>query len=219
MNFNRDMMLMTAMGGIGIRCLSSPEDLRSCTFDDQFTLDPQHDSLFAAHRLVEKFTQQPDAVVAAALTEHNRVIGYGVLAYLEQDERWADLGPQAMMEIKAIEVARDWRSCKIASAILKQIVCTPHSEEKILYMVGYSWTWDLIGTGNTAQQYRHILVRLFERHGFMEFQTNEPNVCLKAENLFMGRVGKNVSQVLLNRFKWLRFGLSPWRWQVRRDPA
>ena len=212
MNSNGNICLKTARGGIRIRDLGSPEDIRHCSFDPQFTLHPQLGSLFAARRLVEKFSGRSDAVVVVAMTGHNQVVGYGILAYPEQDERWAELGLNVMMEVKAIEVARSWRSCKIASAILKRIVCTPEIEEKILYMVGYSWTWDLIVTGCTPQQYRQMLIRLFEPHGFKVYQTNEPNVCLKPENLFMCRVGKGVSQLMLDRFKWLRFGLSPWTW-------
>jgi len=62
-----------------------------------------------------------------------------------------------------------------------------------------------------------MLVRLFESHGFKEYRTNEPNVCLKPENLFMCRIGKNTNQVILDRFKWLRFGLSPWTWKISCD--
>jgi acetoin utilization protein AcuA len=94
------------------------------------------------------------------------------------------------------------------------MVVHPQIEEKIVYMVGYSWTWDLNGTGKTAQQYRQMLINLFKPQGFKEYQTNEPNICLKSENLFMCRVGNNIRQVILDRFKWLRFGLSPWAWKV-----
>jgi len=50
---------------------------------------------------------------------------------------------------------------------------------------------------------------LFEPFGFVEYQTNEPNICLKPENVFMGRIGKNVSLEVQNDFKWLRFGMCP----------
>ena len=70
------------------------------------------------------------------------------------------------------------------------------------------------GVRKTAQQYRQMLIKLFELHGFKEYQTNEPNVCLKPENLFMCRVGNIVNQVILDRFRWLRFGLSPWTWKI-----
>ena len=117
-----------------------------------------------------------------------------------------------MIEVKTIEVCRSWRSLEIASAILKKLVAYPQIEEKIFYMVGYSWTWDLKGTHKTAPQYRKMLIKLFKRNGFEEYRTNEPNICLKPENLFMCRVGKNITQAILSRFKWLRFGLTPWTW-------
>jgi acetoin utilization protein AcuA len=41
----------------------------------------------------------------------------------------------------------------------------------------------------------------------VEYQTNEPNICLKPENVFMGRIGKKVSLEGQNDFKWLRFGM------------
>ena len=117
-----------------------------------------------------------------------------------------------MTEVRAIEVARSWRSEKIASRILKLLIDYPGIEDKIVYMVGYSWTWDLDETNKTGAEYRNILINLFESCGFQEFRTNEPNISLKPENLFMCRIGNNVSEVILNRFKWLRFGLSPWTW-------
>ena len=33
----------------------------------------------------------------------------------------------------------------------------------------------------------------FAKEGFQELETNEPNVCLKPENIMMGRIGRNVS--------------------------
>ena len=119
-----------------------------------------------------------------------------------------------MMEVAAIEVCRGWRSHGLASAIFKALVAHPPIEEKIDYMVGYSWTWDSSGSGKTPSQYRQMLLQLFEHGGFTEYRTNEPNVCLKPENLFMCRIGNRINQTILDRFKWLRFGLSPWTWKV-----
>jgi acetoin utilization protein AcuA len=52
-----------------------------------------------------------------------------------------------------------------------------------------------------------MLIKLFEPFGFLEYQTNEPNLCLKSENIFMGRIGDRVSKEIQNKFKWLRFGI------------
>jgi acetoin utilization protein AcuA len=95
----------------------------------------------------------------------------------------------------------------VGRQIVAKLLEHPLVEKKIIYMVGYSWTWDLDGTKKTAQQYRRILIRLFEPFGFIEYQTNEPNLCLKPENVFMGRIGRHVSQDIQNAFKWLRFGI------------
>jgi len=210
----QEILLTTPRGDVRIRSFCSPQEIRQCTFDREFTCHAHYKSFYTSRELLEKAAQQPDVSVVLALGEHNHIIGYGVLAYPDPGERWADLGPEIMMEVAAIEVCRSWRSRKIASAILKMMVVHPQIEEKILYMVGYSWTWDLNGTKKTAQQYRQMLIDLFRPLGFKEYQTNEPNICLKSENLFMCRAGNNIRQVILDRFKWLRFGLSPWTWKV-----
>ena len=205
-------LLTTPMGDVRIRSFCSAAEIRQCRFDRQFTFHDHYKSLYTSRKLLEKSAEEPDANIVLALAEQSHIIGYGVLDYPGPGERWADLGPKIMMEITAIEVCRSWRSSKIAPAIIETLVVKPQIEEKIIYMVGYSWTWDLKGTRKTAQQYRNMLIELFKPHGFKEYRTNEPNVCLKPENLFMCRIGKNITQAILYRFKWLRFGLSPWTW-------
>ena len=151
----------------------------------------------------------PGTRVALALTDDTHIIGFGVMAEPDADERWSRLGPGLMTEVKVIETCRNWRSAGIAGGILEQILAAPDVEDKIVYMVGYSWTWDLDGTAKTAQQYRMILIHLFGGFGFKEFQTNEPNICLKPENLFMARVGAEVPQAVRTNFKWLLFDAYP----------
>jgi acetoin utilization protein AcuA len=207
-----DIVLPTPKGDVRIRSFYRPAEIRQCTFDHQFVFHDHYKSLYTSRELLEKSAEQPDANIVLALAEQNHIIGYGVLAYPDPEERWTELGQGIMMEVQAIEVCRSWRSLKIAPGLLKMLVSHPQVEEKIVYMVGYSWTWDLKGTRKTAQQYRQMLINLFKLHGFQEYRTNEPNICLKPENLFMCRVGMNITQVIQNRFKWLRFGLSPWTW-------
>jgi acetoin utilization protein AcuA len=207
-----DIVLPTPKGDVRIRSFCSAAEIRKCTFNREFAIHGHYKSLYASCELLEKAAEQLDANIVLALTEQNHIIGYAVLAYPDPGDRWAELGPGIMMEVQAIEVCRSWRSLKIAAAILKKLVAYPQVEAEIIYMVGYSWTWDLNGTKKTVQQYRQMLIKLFEPHGFKEYRTNEPNVCLKPENLFMCRVGNNIRPVIQDRFKWLRFGLSPWTW-------
>jgi acetoin utilization protein AcuA len=211
---SREIHLTTPRGDVRIRSFCSAAEIRQYRFDRQFAIHDRYKSLYTSRQLLEDSAEQPDANVVLALAKRNHIIGYGVLTYPAPGDRWTDLGPKIMMEVTAIEMGRSWRSQKIAPALLKMIMVNPQIEEKIIYMVGYSWTWDLVGTRKTAQQYRQMLINLFKPHGFQEYQTNEPNVCLKPENLFMCRVGNKINPVILDRFKWLRFGLSPWNWKV-----
>ncbi len=192
-----------------IRAFCTPREIRTYQFDSQFGTYAQYKSLYTHRKSLEKNAAQKDANVVVALEGRKDIIGFGVLAYPDPGERWAQLGPEAMMEIKALEVCRRWRGVKLARGILKMLLSHPGIEDKIAYLVGYSWTWDLDGTGQSAQEYRKMLVRLYESFGFEEYQTNEPNICLKPENFFMGRVGENVLSEVTANFKWLRFDIYP----------
>jgi acetoin utilization protein AcuA len=182
----------TEKGDVEIRSFCSPEEIRRFRFNPQFGVHARYRSLYTRRESLEDGAAQTDANVVLALAEDDLIVGFGMLAYPDDGERWANLGPRLMMEVKAVEVARDWRSAGLGRDVLAALLRHPLIEEKIVYMVGYSWTWDLDGTQKTAQAYRRMLIRLFEPFGFIEYQTNEPNICLKPENLFMGRIGGRV---------------------------
>jgi len=201
-------------GDVRIRSFCSPQEIGKYTLNQEFRAYATYKSLYTARESLENDARQTDANVVLALTEGKQIIGFGVLNYPRRDERWAELGSGLMIELKAIEVCRSWRSARVASAILGMLLAHPLIEEKIVYLVGYSWTWDLVGAGKTTKQYRQMLINLFRPQGFREYRTNEANICLRPENIFMCRVGKNITGVILNRFKWLRFGLSPWTWNI-----
>ena len=191
-----------------IRSFCQPEEIRGYAFDDQFGMHAQYKSLYTKRETLEDNTSQTNANVTLALAGEN-IIGFGVLNHPDEGERWQEMGSGLMMEVKAIEVCRRFRSVGIAARILEQLMQSPVVEECIVYMVGYSWTWDLDGTGISGLAYRKMLIRLFEPFGLQELQTNEPNICLKPENLFMARIGQRVSMENQKKFKWLRFGVTP----------
>jgi acetoin utilization protein AcuA len=192
---------------IRIRSFCQAEEINKYSFDKQFGTHAQYRSIYTKRETLAKNAMQDGANVTLAIAD-NTIIGFGVLNYPEPEDRWNELGPGIMMEVKVIEVARNWRSSGIAHRILGMLVSDPQVEAIIIYMVGYSWTWDLDGAKISAQAYRNMMIRLFEPFGFQEFQTNEPNISLKPENLFMGRIGAAVPKEIRTRFKWLRFGVS-----------
>ncbi len=211
-NLSNESFRATRFGNVRIRPFCTPAAIDRLDLDPGFAADAEHRSLIGGRGNLKLQAELPDANVVLAISNDKRIIGFAILAYPEPGERWADLGPQIMMEVKAIEVVRQRRSAGIAAGMLETMLGDPGCDDKIVYMVGYSWTWDLRGSGLTAAQYRRMLVNLFEPHGFKEYQTNEPNICLRPENLFLCRIGKNITRVIIDRFKWLRFGLSPWKW-------
>lgn len=203
----RSINRQTPMGGVTIRSRCTPQEIRTFIFDSQFGTHAHYRSLYTRRESLEKNALLPDADVTLALTDHDHIIGFGVLAYPEPGERWSRLGPRLMMEVKAIEVSRSWRSAGVAASIIQALMSRPMIEYKIIYMVGYSWTWDLDGTGRSAQAYRRMLIKLFEPYGFQEYQTNEPNICLKPENILLARIGRHLTKEQKDDFKWLRFNL------------
>jgi acetoin utilization protein AcuA len=204
-----EILIVTPLGELRIRSFCTPEEIRKLSFDRQFGTHAHYRSLYTKRESLERKAEQADASVVLAIADATHIVGFGVLAYPDPEERWAGLQPQVMMEVNAIEVSRQWRSRRIAKGIIQMMMVHPLIEEKIAYFVGYSWTWDLDGNHLSAQQYRQMMASLFEPFGFQEFQTNEPNICLRPENIFMARIGQNVSKEIQNRFKWLRFGMTP----------
>lgn len=187
----------------------SADRIREYALGDQFACYAQYKSLYTHRESLEKLASRNDTNVALAVNDQNQIVGFGLLSSPDPGERWAELGPGLMAEVKAVEVSRRWRNRRLARGILTSLLSDPDIEECIIYMVGYSWTWDLDGSGLSAQEYRNMLIRLFTDFNFQEFETNEPNICLKPENLFMGRVGVAVSEEIRRNFKWLRFGVVP----------
>ncbi len=207
-------VLTTPHGDVRIRSFCRSAEIKRYGFDTQFGVSDDYKSLYTQRESLEKIADQDTANVVIALDKKNTIIGFGVLADPNPQERWTQLGPGLMMEVKAVEVSRSWRSAGIAPRMLELLLKHPRVEEMIVYLVGYSWTWDLKGTGKSAEEYSQALIQLFAASGFEQYETNEPNVCLKPENFLMGRIGSIVSPQAVDRFKWLRYDLNLWSWSI-----
>ncbi len=144
--------------------------------------------------------------VTLALAEPNLIVGYGTCWYPAPDDRWSALG-ELMYEMGAVEVSRNFRSLQLAGLILEATMNEDFFEDKITYMCGFSWHWDLEGSGMNAVQYRQMMMKLYSRVGFREVYTNEPNIAMREENVMMIRVGSRVTPEDRQRFRYLRFGI------------
>lgn len=183
------------------------ETIQSLDFDTYFGLNARPKSIFAQRETLQARAAAADTSVVLAVTDEGRIAGFGVLAPPDGDDRWSEMRSGVMMEVEVLEVHHWFRGSGIAGEMVHRLLMHPLVESMIVFMVGYAWTWDLEGSGLSAQAYRHVLVRLFSGVGFTEFNTNEPNVCLRPENLFMARIGSDISDEIREAFKYLRFGI------------
>ena len=206
-NPQKRVILTTPGGDVKIQSFCTPEQIRKFTFDSQFRQYDNFKSLYTKRESLEKDAKQPNANVTLALEKNTNIIGYGVLADPVFGKRWEKMGHNLMMELKAIEVCRAWRSFGLAGGMLNVLMSDPKIEDSIIVIVAYSWTWDLDYTKESASQHRNKLVNLHAPHGFKEYPTNDPNVMLRPENIFMARIGKNISREQQDRFKWAIYGL------------
>lgn len=199
--------MQTSSGPVFLKSFCTPEEMADLTLKDTFAEYAHYNPIIAKKESLIALSREPDANVTLAFLENHAIIGLGVLRYAAEEDRWFQVGPRTMMEVAAIEVSRGWRSHGISSEILRLLVDHPLESKRILFMVGYSWTWDLEGTGLNPMDYRRMMVQLFSRQGFEQFQTNEPNVMMHPENLFMARIGRDVPDTVRDRFKKMRFDL------------
>jgi len=197
----------TAKGNIAINSFCSPDEIESLSFKETHTKYARYRPIVSKKKTLIEAASQADANVILAFTPDGAIIGFGILEYPPPEERWTRVGDQIMMEVSVIEVSRPWRSAGISKEILRLLMDHPLEADQIIYMVGYSWTWDLDGKSMSAMVYRDMLIRLFSQQGFKTFQTNDPNIVMRPENLFMARIGSNVSVEIQKRFKLVRFDI------------
>ncbi len=184
---------------------------RPSGFFDHLKLDPgigdfaHYSSMIQKLDEFDKIAGGKDGRVSLALLEETVIVGYFACRYPKPSERWSKLG-ELMYEMSAIEVSRNFRKLGIARMLIETVLSEPFIEDKIAYMNGYSWHWDVVGSGYTVDEYRQVHLKLLEPYCFREFGTNEPNITLREENIFMARIGSRVSPEDRKRFKRLIFG-------------
>lgn len=197
----------TPTGMISIRSDCTPAMIRKFDFEAILGTEAREKPIFRRRESLEARAADADTNVVLAVTEDRRIAGFGVFAPPDESDRWSQMPPGTIMEVEVLEVHRRFRTQHVASDMIRRMLAHPRIETMIAFMVGYTWTWDLAGTGLGDKVYRDMLVRLFSPHGFGEFKTNEPNVCLRPENLFMARVGSGISDQMREDFKYVRFGI------------
>jgi acetoin utilization protein AcuA len=198
-----EVILDTPGGIVCVRAFCTAGEILAARFTGGFSGDDPYRPL-CRPEVLARSAEDPDTNVVLALAD-DRVVGYGGLWRPRAGDRWSMM-PE-VMEVGAIETALGRRAHGIARAVLGLMVGHPRIEERVTIMVGYTWAWDLQGCGLDPAAYRRLMVRLFDPFGFREHATNEPNLCLKPDNLFLARIGAEVTPEARQRFKWLCYGI------------
>jgi len=193
---------------ITVKSFCSPDDIASLSLKDTFVELSHYNPILSKKESLIRASLQQDANVTIAYTDDRRIIGISILQYPSPEERWVKIENRVMMEVSVVEVATKWRAKGISKKLFELLFEHPLKEHRIIYMVGYSWTWDVAGADISVIEYRNMLINLFSHFGFRIYPTNDPNVMLRPENLFMARIGANIPENVQMKFKLLRFNMN-----------
>lgn len=205
---DHEFTLESKAGLISIRSKCHPELFQNLTMDEGLGTFSHYSSIVKKMDSFEKYASRDDGRVTLAIREPNVVAGYCIGSYPEPNDRWILLG-KLMYELAALEASRNFRGLNLGQRLIGKTMDDDFFEDKITYMCGYSWHWDLEGKNMTAGQYRNMMKNLYGKFGFREVYTNEPNIALRPENIMMIRIGSRVSADDHLKFRHLRFGIKP----------
>jgi hypothetical protein len=80
--------------------------MKELLFALDFTSHAEYRFLIAQKETLEYFIKR--AKVSLVLLDHKIIVGFGVLDYSDEKERWVKLGKNIIMELKAVEVLREF---------------------------------------------------------------------------------------------------------------
>jgi GNAT superfamily N-acetyltransferase len=183
----------TPAGILVLRDFCSPslvESLRADSGLRAFARLPERE-----HQLLMNIARLPDSALTIAHSLSGEIVGE--VSLTPADAWWQGL--QHVYEI-AVQVSSGWRRLGIARQLLKVALERDDLEEIIIVAMGLSWHWDNEGLGLSRYSYRELIAQLFASHGFAEFLTSEPNISMDPANIFLARIGSNVSQDSMNQF-------------------
>lgn len=207
---------VTPRGPLTLHVWAPPEAVEPLQMDEGIGRFPQYRSIIGDAATLARVATYPDGNVTLAVDESRQaIVGYSAWAYPDRHERWGKMVP-VLYELGSIEVSRNWRRCGLARAMTAAALANDWFEDKITFLTGYSWHWDLEGAGLNKVKYREMMMALFRPFGFEQYYTNEGNVAMDFSNLFMARIGARVSAADRERFADLLFLTADYadRWKL-----
>ncbi|MCL6559361.1 MAG: GNAT family N-acetyltransferase, partial [Firmicutes bacterium] len=138
----------------------------------------------------------------------DEITGYVAFHRPHELTRWSR--PPFILELGAIEISPNWRSKGVAKALVLAAGNHGFMDEHIVTSLEYAWHWDLKGTGMDIWTYQNVLCRLFSSVGFEVYRTDDPDIIEHPANIFMARIGKNITEAQRAEFMDLLFLGEKW---------
>ena len=201
----QEQRLLSPQGEIRILTYCQPAFIRSLSFDEGIGRFSRYRSIVTSLDTLEKIAALPEGNVTLALSSTEQIVGYVECCYPDLIEGWRNNADGLCYGLGAIEVSRNWRRLGIARAMVALIIADPFIEEKIFFLTGYSWHWDLDQTQLSAYAYRNVLVRLFRPFNFRVYLTTNPEIVMSSANVLMARIGNKVTPTQVERFQKMLF--------------
>lgn len=133
------------------------------------------------------------------------IIGYVTFHYPDEMERWSQGNMPDLIELGAIEVSNEYRSCRIGSSLIRTAFEDGQMEKYIVFTTEYYWHWDLKSSGLSVWDYRKMMERLMQTVDMVWYATDDPEICSHPANCLMVRIGKDVPLESKEQFDRIRF--------------
>ncbi len=190
---DRSTDIVTNRGVVHIRSHCSPDFVDQLEMDEGIGVFAHYRSIVRDKEALKGVAALEEGNVVLAYVDDGKIVGYVAFSNPSPMERWGRDSTLPLYELGSIEVSRHWRRLGIARKMVELAMADEDVEDKIVFLTGFSWHWDLEGAGLSKIGYRKMLMRLFEPFGFRHFYTTEPNVGMDIANILMVRIGARVS--------------------------
>lgn len=197
----------TSVAGIILRPLTTPDQLDPLTLGEGLGAYGRYRAGETLAMLRRVLRAQQGRVLAAITGE--ALVGYLAFFQPGPEERWGQRSIPGLVELGALEVDRTWRRRGVARLLLQAAFAGGALDRAIVIAPQFATDWDLETSGLTWREYRQLILRLFRRHGFAEFMTDEPLLAADFRNCLLVRVGEAAPRSLYQAFRTLLTEVSP----------
>ncbi|HYL79448.1 MAG TPA: GNAT family N-acetyltransferase, partial [Candidatus Acidoferrum sp.] len=187
--------------GIALRILTAPQHLEALQGGEGLGAYCRYRAGETA-AMLRRVLQAPEGRVIAA-SAGRTLAGYAALFRPGPDERWGLRQIPGLLELGALEVDRRFRRQGLARRLLQTTFAGKELDQAIVVAPQDAADWDLEACRCAPREYQRVILRLFRRHGFAEFLTDDPLMAADPRNFLLVRVGDQASSGLYQAFRAL----------------